>query len=173
MTRRNYGNSSRSGCSRRATGNFGSAISAQIFVVPGVPYVQALNLGKDELVQALAISAFVSTLALALGLGLNNGLSGAMAAPAMIALVAAFVGMAIGKALRSRLSVARCPSASLEANDPEYAMTPRAPYGFRNNCHVRYSAGCRGAQRRARELAHPILEPDSCAETNSFVRKSR
>jgi uncharacterized membrane protein YfcA len=77
-----------------------------IFVVPGVPYVQALNLGKDELVQALAISAFVSTLALALGLGLNNGLGGAMAAPAMIALVAAFVGMAIGKALRSRLSVA-------------------------------------------------------------------
>jgi uncharacterized membrane protein YfcA len=77
-----------------------------VFVVPGVPYVQALNLGKDELVQALAISAFVSTLALALGLGLNNGLGGAMAAPAMIALVAAFVGMAIGKALRSRLSVA-------------------------------------------------------------------
>jgi uncharacterized protein len=77
-----------------------------IFVVPGVPYVQALNLGKDELVQAFAISAFVSTLALALGLGLNNGLGGAMAAPAMIALVAAFVGMAIGKALRSRLSVA-------------------------------------------------------------------
>jgi uncharacterized membrane protein YfcA len=76
-----------------------------IFVVPGVPYVQALNLGKDELVQALAISAFVSTLALALGLGLNNGLGGAMAAPAMIALVGAFVGMAIGKALRSRLSV--------------------------------------------------------------------
>ena len=77
-----------------------------IFVVPGVPYVQALDLGKEELVQALAISAFVSTLALALGLGLNSGLGGAMAAPAMIALVAAFVGMRIGKALRSRLSVA-------------------------------------------------------------------
>jgi uncharacterized membrane protein YfcA len=77
-----------------------------VFVVPGVPYVQALNLGKDELVQALAISAFVSTLALALGLGLNNGLGGAIAAPAMMALVAAFAGMAMGKALRSRLSVA-------------------------------------------------------------------
>ena len=77
-----------------------------IFVVPGVPYVQALDLGKEELVQALAISAFASTLALALGLGLNSGLGGAMAAPAMIALVAAFVGMRIGKALRSRLSVA-------------------------------------------------------------------
>jgi uncharacterized membrane protein YfcA len=76
-----------------------------VFVVPGVPYVQALNLNKDELVQALAISAFVSTLALALGLGLNNGLGAATVAPAMIALVAAFAGMSIGKALRWRLSV--------------------------------------------------------------------
>jgi uncharacterized membrane protein YfcA len=76
-----------------------------IFVIPGVPYVQALDLGKDELVQAMAISAFMSTVALALGLGLNHGLGGALAAPTMVALVGAFVGMAIGKALRSSLSV--------------------------------------------------------------------
>jgi len=76
-----------------------------IFVVPGVPYVQALSLGKDELVQALAISAFVSSVALALGLGLNNGLGGAVAVPAMVALVGAFIGMAIGKVLRSKLSI--------------------------------------------------------------------
>jgi uncharacterized membrane protein YfcA len=75
-----------------------------IFVVPAVPYIQALDLSKDELVQALAISAFVSSIALALGLGLNNGLSDAVATPAAIALVASFAGMAIGKALRSRLS---------------------------------------------------------------------
>jgi uncharacterized membrane protein YfcA len=75
-----------------------------IFVIPGVPYIQALDLDKDELVQAMAISAFVSTVALALGLGLNSGLSGAIAAPAIAALVAAFVGMAVGKAFRSRLS---------------------------------------------------------------------
>jgi uncharacterized protein len=75
-----------------------------IFVIPGVPYVQALDLGKDELVQAMAISAFVSTVALALGLGLNNGLGGAVAAPTLFGLVGAFVGMATGKALRSSLS---------------------------------------------------------------------
>jgi uncharacterized membrane protein YfcA len=75
-----------------------------IFVVPGVPYVQSLDLGKDELVQALAISAFVSSVALALGLGLNQGLRGAVAVPAIIALAGAFSGMGIGKALRSRLS---------------------------------------------------------------------
>jgi uncharacterized protein len=43
-----------------------------IFVIPGVPYVQSLDFGKDELVQALALSAFVSSIALALGLGLNH-----------------------------------------------------------------------------------------------------
>lgn len=76
-----------------------------IFVVPGVPYIQALDLPKDELVQALAISAFVSSAALAIGLGVNNALGGAVAIPAVMALGASFVGMAAGKALRSRLSL--------------------------------------------------------------------
>jgi uncharacterized protein len=101
--------------SRRAEGVLGPLVglttglingATGIFVIPGVPYVQALDFGKDELVQALALSAFVSSIALALGLGLNNGLGGAIALPAMVALMAAFAGMAIGKALRSRLSVA-------------------------------------------------------------------
>jgi uncharacterized protein len=70
-----------------------------------VPYLQALDLGKDELLQALAISAFISTVALALGLGFNKGLGVALVVPAAIALVAAFVGMAFGQVLRSRLSV--------------------------------------------------------------------
>jgi len=75
-----------------------------IFVVPAVPYIQAIGLSKDELVQALAISAFVSSIALGLGLGMNKGLTGAVAAPAVVGLAASFVGMAMGKALRSRLS---------------------------------------------------------------------
>src|SRR5215813_5781835 len=76
-----------------------------VFVIPGVPYIQALDLEKDELVQALAISAFVSSVALALGLGLNSGLDGAVAISAAVALAGAFAGMAVGKALRSRLSI--------------------------------------------------------------------
>ena len=77
-----------------------------IFVVPGVPYLQALDLGRNELLQALAISAFTSTVALALGLGINKGLGGAIALPAASALAASFVGMALGQVLRSRLSAA-------------------------------------------------------------------
>jgi uncharacterized membrane protein YfcA len=99
--------------SRRAEGALGPLMglttglingATGVFVIPGVPYIQALDLCKDELVQALAISAFVSSVALALGLGFNHGLGGAIAVPAAVALMAAFAGMAIGKALRSRLS---------------------------------------------------------------------
>ena len=39
-----------------------------VFVMPAVPYLQALNLDKDELVQALGLSFTISTIALAGGL---------------------------------------------------------------------------------------------------------
>lgn len=38
-----------------------------VFVIPAVPYLQALGLSRDELVQALGLSFTVSTLALAAG----------------------------------------------------------------------------------------------------------
>ena len=76
-----------------------------IFVIPGVPYLQAIELDKDELVQALALSAFISTVALALGLGINSSLGFDIAAPTLVALAAAFAGMAIGQVARETLSV--------------------------------------------------------------------
>jgi uncharacterized membrane protein YfcA len=51
-----------------------------VFVVPAVPYLQALGLSRDELVQAMGISFTVSTLALALGLYANAGGAGVDAA---------------------------------------------------------------------------------------------
>ena len=39
-----------------------------VFVLPAVPYLQSLGLRRDELVQALAMSFTVSTIALAAGL---------------------------------------------------------------------------------------------------------
>src|SRR5690606_9980809 len=39
-----------------------------VFVLPAVPYLQAIGLEKEELVQALGLSFTVSTLALAAGL---------------------------------------------------------------------------------------------------------
>ena len=39
-----------------------------VFVIPAVPYLQALSLEKDELIQALGLSFTVSTIAMAAGL---------------------------------------------------------------------------------------------------------
>lgn len=74
-----------------------------IFVVPAVPYLQALGLDKDDLVQALGISFTVSTIALALMLASDGQLSVSVAGVSLFALLPALAGMWIGQRLRSRI----------------------------------------------------------------------
>ncbi len=74
-----------------------------VFVIPAVPYLQAIGLEKDDLVQALGLSFTVSTLALAANVAEAGALSPAIAGRTIIALIAAIAGMAIGQALRERL----------------------------------------------------------------------
>lgn len=75
-----------------------------VFVIPAVPYVQALDLERDEFVQALGLSFTVSTIALGVAL-LSYG-----AAPignlliSTLAVVPALLGMAAGQAIRTRIS---------------------------------------------------------------------
>ena len=45
-----------------------------VFVIPAVPYLQAIGLEQEELLQALGLSFTVSTLALAVNVGLEGGL---------------------------------------------------------------------------------------------------
>ncbi|MGE8639690.1 MAG: sulfite exporter TauE/SafE family protein [Achromobacter sp.] len=75
-----------------------------VFVIPAVPYLQALNLGRDGLIQAMGISFTVSTVALAAGLALNGGYSSGAAAASVLMLLPALIGMALGQWLRNRLS---------------------------------------------------------------------
>jgi len=75
-----------------------------VFVIPAVPYLQALDLDKDELIQAMGISFTVSTAALALGLWLNGGYTPAAAGASILMLLPALAGMALGQWLRGRLS---------------------------------------------------------------------
>lgn len=70
-----------------------------VFVLPLVPYLQALRLDKDTLVQALGLSFTVATLALALRVG-GTGLAGISAAGAALATAAAFAGLWLGERLR-------------------------------------------------------------------------
>lgn len=77
-----------------------------VFVIPAVPYMAAIGLEKEELVQALGLSFTVSTLALALNLALAGALGVSLAGPALWALAAAGAGMAAGQALRRWISAA-------------------------------------------------------------------
>lgn len=77
-----------------------------VFVIPAVPYLQAIGLEKEDLVQALGLSFTVSTLALAVNVGAEGGLRVAMAGDTVVALVLACAGMWLGQAIRLRLSPA-------------------------------------------------------------------
>lgn len=75
-----------------------------VFVIPAVPYMQAIGLQKDELVQALGLSFTVSTLALAATLAGGRAFTWDLAWPSLAALVVAILGMRLGQAVRARLS---------------------------------------------------------------------
>lgn len=75
-----------------------------VFVIPAVPFLQALNLGKDGLIQAMGISFTVSTVALAAGLWLTGSYTPAAAGASVLMLLPALAGMALGQWLRDRLS---------------------------------------------------------------------
>lgn len=75
-----------------------------VFVIPAVPYLQALQLEKDELVQALGLSFTVSTVALAAALGLYGALPAGNLLPSLLAVVPALLGMAAGQVIRQRIS---------------------------------------------------------------------
>jgi uncharacterized protein len=83
------------------TGVISAATGVQ--VVPSMPFMQAIGMQKDELVQALGVYFTVATLALAFNLTSAGLLSAATALPGVIALVASFAGMFIGQAVRTRM----------------------------------------------------------------------
>jgi uncharacterized protein len=74
-----------------------------VFVIPAVPYLQAIGLEKEELVQALGLSFTVSTIALALNLASAGALGVSIAGPAVGALIMACAGMWIGQTVRLNL----------------------------------------------------------------------
>jgi len=75
-----------------------------VFVLPAVPYLQAIGLEKDELVQALGLSFTVSTLALAAGLLLGDTLPGLSVWLSLLSLASALGGMALGQVIRHRIA---------------------------------------------------------------------
>ena len=83
------------------TGLISAATGVQ--VIPSMPFMQAIGMEKDELVQALGVFFTVATLALAFSLSSSGVLSAATALPGAVAMVCSFAGMFIGQSVRSRL----------------------------------------------------------------------
>jgi uncharacterized membrane protein YfcA len=78
-------------------------VATGIFVMPGTPYVQSLQFGRDKLVQALGLSFTVSTITLALALAYAGQIHASVAGPSLLALVAALAGMLLGQLVRGRV----------------------------------------------------------------------
>jgi uncharacterized membrane protein YfcA len=83
------------------TGVVSAATGVQ--VIPSMPFMQAIGMEKDELVQALGVFFTVATLALAFNLTTAGLLTAATALPGAVAMAAAFAGMFVGQAVRSRM----------------------------------------------------------------------
>jgi len=77
-----------------------------VFVVPAVPYIQALGLSRDDLIQALGLSFTVSTIALALGLASHGAFEAGHLAMSSLAVLPALLGMWLGQILRRKISPA-------------------------------------------------------------------
>lgn len=75
-----------------------------VFVIPAVPYLQALGLHREQMVQALGLSFTVSTLALAVGLAGQGALGGEALVASLVVLIPALLGMWLGQCLRQRIS---------------------------------------------------------------------
>jgi len=91
----------------------GITAATGVFVVPAVPYLQAIGLQRDELVQALGLSFTVSTLALAAALA-GAALAGVEAFAADLVLpsllASSFPWLACGSARRCAPGCGRRPS---------------------------------------------------------------
>ena len=83
------------------TGVVSAATGVQ--VIPSMPFMQAIGMEKDELVQALGVFFTVATVALAFNLTSAGLLNASTTVPGAVAMVGSFTGMMIGQAVRSRL----------------------------------------------------------------------
>ena len=75
-----------------------------VFVIPAVPYLQAIGLERDDLIQALGLSFTVSTIALALGLLRVDAWHAGSIWLSLLALAPALLGMQAGQMLRQRIA---------------------------------------------------------------------
>ena len=75
-----------------------------VYMIPSAPYLQAIGLKKDSLVQALGLTFTVATLALAASLVGEGALQVSVAGASLLALAPALAGMMLGQWVRARVA---------------------------------------------------------------------
>jgi uncharacterized membrane protein YfcA len=75
-----------------------------VFVIPAVPYLQALGLNRDNLVQAMGLSFTISTIALGIGLAEGGAFHSKNIVASALAIIPSLLGMWLGTAVRERIS---------------------------------------------------------------------
>jgi uncharacterized membrane protein YfcA len=83
------------------TGVISAATGVQ--VIPSMPFMQAIGMERDELVQALGVFFTTATVALAFNITAAGLLTSATALPGAVAMAASFAGMFTGQAVRTRM----------------------------------------------------------------------
>ncbi len=74
-----------------------------VFAIPAVPYLQAIGLETEDLVQALGLSFTVSSIALAAGLASRGAFQPAAGGLSSLCIVPALAGMVLGQWVRTRI----------------------------------------------------------------------
>ncbi|MYM36341.1 TSUP family transporter [Duganella sp. FT50W] len=77
-----------------------------VFVMPAAPYLQALNLEREDLLQAMGMAFTVGTLSLAVMLALRSEWHVTAAGNSALALIPTIAGMLLGQKLRGRMAPA-------------------------------------------------------------------
>jgi uncharacterized protein len=80
-------------------------IATGVFVIPSGPYLQAIGLEKDDLVQSLGLTFLVASVALGGVLWHRGSLGGGVALASLAALVPAMAAMVAGQWMRERISI--------------------------------------------------------------------
>ena len=79
-------------------------VATGVFVIPSGPFLQAIGLEKDELVQSLGLTFLVASTTLGLILFWRGDLGAGLAGGSLAALVPAMAAMAAGQWMRGRIS---------------------------------------------------------------------
>lgn len=77
------------------------------FAVPGIMYMQATGLTRDQLVQAMGILFSLSSIGLAVMLGRNGYMNVELGLVSLTAIIPALIGMAMGQRIRKLIAEAQ------------------------------------------------------------------